>query len=69
MTGTAWLILWTVILAGSLLFWIVLLRRTIRMARNLQREVRSLIEAIGSVKAARQTRLHTPDLASHEKGR
>jgi hypothetical protein len=63
-----WLVLWAVILGVSALLWIFLLRRTIRVARNLQVEVKALMDAIGAVKAAKQTRLHTPDQASHEEG-
>jgi hypothetical protein len=68
MTGMDWLILWTVLLIGSLLFWVVLLRRVYIRAKNLQRQLKVLADAIGSVKVARQTRLSAPDPASRERG-
>ena len=68
MTVTAWLVLWGVLLAATLLVWIVILRQTYLRFRLLQSEVRKLMAAIGSVKSGWQTRLTSTNLTSYEKG-
>ena len=68
MTVTAWLVLWGVLLAATLLVWIVILRQTYLRFRILQSEVRKLMAAISSVKSGWQTRLTSPNLTSYEKG-
>lgn len=69
MTGTAWVVLWATLLVGSLLTWIVLLRRTYLSFRRLEGEVRRLVEAISSVKTIKQTRLSQSPQASNEEER
>lgn len=64
----SWLILWGVLLAGTLLIWLVLLRRVYLRFRILQNEVRKLMVAINSVKSGWQTRLTSTNLTSYEKG-
>ena len=68
MTDTAWLVLWGVLLAASLLIWIVILRRVFLRFRTLQNEVRKLMAAISSVKSGWQSRLTSTNLTSYEKG-
>ena len=68
MTTASWLVLWGVLLAGTLLIWLVLLRRVYLRFRILQNEVRKLMTAINSVKGRWQTRLPPTNLTSYEKG-
>lgn len=57
MTGTGWLVLWGVILAISLLIWALILRRTYLSFRNLQSQLKFLMDAVSSVMVGKQTRL------------
>ena len=68
MTVTGWLILWGVLLAATLLIWIVILRHAYLRFRILQGEVKKLMAAISSVKSEWQTRLTSPNLTSYKKG-
>lgn len=58
MTGTGWLILWAIILAISLLIWVLILRRTYRSFRNLQSQLKFLMNAVSSAMVGKQTRLN-----------
>lgn len=69
MTGTAWLVLWAVILLVSLLVWVGVLLRTYRSFRVLQIEVSRLVASFSSVKAVKQTRLTQSPPASNEEER
>ena len=68
MSVTAWLVLWGVLLAVTLLIWIVILRRAFLRFRILKNEVRKLMAAISSVKSGWQSRLTSTNLTSYEKG-
>jgi hypothetical protein len=68
MSAMSWAILWVVIIVGSVLLWFVLIRRTVLKAKNLQSEISRLFDAFSSMKAARQTRLHSPHQAPNKKG-
>ena len=68
MSVTAWLVLWGVLLAVTLLIWIVILRRAFLRFRILKNEVRKLMAAISSVKSGWQSRLSSTNLTSYEKG-
>ncbi|OIQ78737.1 hypothetical protein GALL_395510 [mine drainage metagenome] len=57
MTGTGWLVLWGVILAISLLIWALILRRTYLSFRNLQSQLKFLMDAVSSAMVGKQTRL------------
>ena len=66
MSGKEWLILWAILLVGALLIWIWALRRVYRSFRGLQAEVSSLLGAINSVKASKQTRLENQQESNEE---
>lgn len=68
MTVTGWVVLWGVLLAATLLIWIVIFRGAYLRFRILQSEVKKLMAAISSVKSGWQTRLTSTNLTSYEKG-
>jgi len=69
MSTKAWLILWALLLVGSLVIWVWVLLRTYRSFRGLRKEVQSLIGAANSVKFKEQTRLKQNVQAPNEEER